>query len=126
MITEGWMPVNLVKEITQSYLSSPSQGLTVGDSSRAQEGPLAALRSLFVFGDETTRSQMQKWEGAPLPGKRQDDCPGRGWGSPWRFYGGVCLSFLPGEVHGELQEMTLGKTSLFPIPPRILHFQENN
>ena len=64
------MPVYLVKEINQSYLSSPSQGLTVGDSSRAQEGPLAALTSLFVFGDETTRSQMQKWEGAPLPGKQ--------------------------------------------------------
>ena len=117
MITEGWMPVNHVKEINQSYLSSPSQGLTVGNSSRAQEGPLAALRSLFMFGDKTTQRQMQRWEGAPLPGKRQADCPGRGWGTPLRFHGRVCLSFLPGKVHSDLQEMTLGKTSLFPIPP---------
>lgn len=88
MVTEGRMPVNHVKEINQSYLSSPSQGLTVGDSSRAQEGPLAALRFLFMFGDKTTQRQMQRWEGAPLPGKRQADCPGRGWGTPpevsWR------------------------------------------
>ena len=69
MITEGWMHVNYVKEINQSYLSSPSQGLTVGDSSRAQKGPLGALRSLFMSGGETTQRRTQKWGGAPQPGK---------------------------------------------------------
>lgn len=69
VITEGWMHVNYEKEINQSYLSSPSQGLMVGDSSRAQKGPPGALRSLFIFGDETTQRWTQKWEGAPRPGK---------------------------------------------------------